>query len=75
MGLRCSLKLLLNSEDFMLFSAELRWVGGSDFLSFVKSWGLHLTLREDDPILILTTISKFVKGDLRIGPKKVRSDL
>lgn len=60
----------------MLFSAELRWEGGaSDFLSFVKSWHLHLTLREDDPILILTTISKFVKGDLRIGPKKVRSDL
>lgn len=63
----------------MLFSAELRLGGGggegSDSLSFIKSLHLHLTLREDDPILILTTISKFVKGALRIGPKNVRSDL
>lgn len=56
----------------MLFSAELR-LGGAGRVQivspFIKSLHLHLTLREDDPILILTTISKFVKGALRIGPK------
>lgn len=69
------LKLLIISKDFMLFSVELEG-GPSVFLSFIKAWHLHLTLREDDPKLISATISKFSKGVLRIGQKKkVRSDL